>query len=98
MSVSEVARRLERTETRCKHSYKKMRYVYQSVAQPAAVAAVRTEVTSASEDGVEIFVSAAEYDALLAVLAAGGAGVVADDITDVFKHRGPITIVCDSAG
>ena len=73
-----------------------MRYVYQSIATPTAVAAVRQEIRDEASDGVEIFVSAAEYDALLSVLSAAGAGAVPDDIADVFKHRGPFTVICDS--
>jgi len=74
-----------------------MRYVYQSVATPTAVATVQEEVSTDSNDGVEIFVSAAEYDALLTVLSAAGAGVVPDDIAGVFKHRGPFTVICDAS-
>ena len=73
-----------------------MRYVYQSVATPTAVASVQQQTTVEADDGVEIYVSAAEYDALLAILSAAGAGVVPDDIAGVFKHRGPFTVICDA--
>ncbi len=73
-----------------------MRYVYQAVATPTAVASVQ-QTTEEADDGVEIYVSAAEYDALLAVLSAAGAGVVPDDIAGVFKHRGPFTVICEAA-
>lgn len=72
-----------------------MRYIYQGA--PAAPVA-RTEVVESVEtvdSGVEVHMSAEQYDALIAMLGSPDQQPIPPDIAGVFQHRGPFTVICD---
>ena len=82
-----------------------MRYVYQRVpANPGVVYPATRQVTTETvattdavdtEGAVEVYVTAEQYDALLALFGSPDMAPIPADIRAAFQHRAPFTVICD---
>ena len=72
-----------------------MRYVYQQIQTRPAVTTAVVESIPRTDSGVDVYVNAATYDAILAVLSQTG-DVVPAEIASVFEHRGSFIVFCDA--